>query len=285
MAGSGKGSGKGKGLSGQALKQFRSDVAKLKKKGIVSGRVDARKQSATKYMQAKVRKYRDVLDGTAIAVPAPRNVRDQYTTKGVLEARGKMLIAPREFENQRARLKKGLVHVSRALKNGTEEYVILPFRPVDMPDLINQLKADPTLDGLKREDEMFAFRLFGHNSSDGFFDMEELVDHVERNYKHLFNGSSSSDAVKHITFQRFRNNGSTINPNQSTEPKLDTYMPRNKRGQALDGRPEGSYEMEKKRRAAYRKAQQRDNETDKQRASRLLRQKIRQSKHRAKTKR
>lgn len=270
MAGRGSKTTKGKGLSGQDLKKFRSDVAALKRKGIVSSKVDARKQGATKYMRAKVRKYQDVLNGTAIAVPAPKSVRDKYVEKGVLEARGKMLIAPREFENQRARLRKGLVQVSRKLKNGTEEYVILPFRPVDMPDLIQQLKSDPSLDGLKNPDEFFAFRLFGHNAVDAFPDMEDLANHVEQNYKHLFNGSASVDAVKHITFQRFKSAGNKLqpNPNPGSEPKLSTYMPRtNSTGRNANA--SGTYEDNKKRVAAAKKAKARASETPAERAARL----------------
>lgn len=269
MAAGGNKTGKGKGLSGQALKQFRSDVAALKKKGIISAKVDARKQRDTKYMRAKVRKYQDVLKGTAIAVPAPKEVRQKYVEKGVLEARGKMLIAPREFANQRARLKRGLVEVSRPLKNGTEEYVILPFRPVDMPDLIRKLRDDPTLDGLKRADEFFAFRLFGYNSVDAFPDMEDLADHVERNYQHLFNGKASSDAVRHITFQRFKGAYTGHgNPTPSREPKIETYMPRSN-STGRNSERVGSYEIEKKKRLALRKAKTRAKETPEERAARL----------------
>lgn len=69
------------------LRKFRSDVARLKSLGLVSKRIDARKQRATKYMRGQVRKFADVLSGKAKAVHVPKRsdakaFAEKYRTKG-----------------------------------------------------------------------------------------------------------------------------------------------------------------------------------------------------------
>lgn len=71
-----------KKLSGSQLKKFRSDVAKLKAKGLLSPRIDARKQKPTRYMQGRVAEFQDVLEGRAKVVKVPKRKgvkkRDDY---------------------------------------------------------------------------------------------------------------------------------------------------------------------------------------------------------------
>ncbi len=73
-------------LTSSQLKQFRSDVAKLKKKGLVSGRVDARSQKPTRYMLEQVKKYDDVLKGKSTVVSTKKRKKakeysDRFKTK------------------------------------------------------------------------------------------------------------------------------------------------------------------------------------------------------------
>lgn len=272
------GRGKGKGLDAQAVRNFRSSVAKLKKKGIVSPRVDARSQAPTRYMRAKVRKFADVLEGRAIAVAAPRHIREQYTSRDLLEARGRFLIAPKEFEHQRARLRRDMVQMIRPLKNGQEEYVILPWKANDLYELVGKLKTDPeAIDKLKEPDEYFSFRLFGHNAGDSFEDTDALIRDLEFYLPRL---GAKKDVVKHITFQRFK--GAVTeegrNPNQGTEPKVKYNSNENRR------RDRGTYEIQRDKIRAARKAKMRSLETPDQTAARLERQKKYQRQYRKDTK-
>lgn len=59
-------------LTGAQLKKFRSDVARLKAKGLVGKRVDARSQKPTRYMREQVKQYQDVLDGKAKVLTVPK---------------------------------------------------------------------------------------------------------------------------------------------------------------------------------------------------------------------
>ena len=55
-----------KSQSPEALRQFRHDVAILKKKGLISKRVDARSAKPTKALLAKTKEFKDVINGNAV---------------------------------------------------------------------------------------------------------------------------------------------------------------------------------------------------------------------------
>lgn len=77
------------------VKSFRSAVARLKEKGLVSKRVDARKQRYTKYMRGQVRKYGDVLQGKAAVVSVPKRQQAmEYET--FFRRKGKKIVVPKD---------------------------------------------------------------------------------------------------------------------------------------------------------------------------------------------
>lgn len=277
-----KKSGKTKPLDAQALRAFRSSVAALKKKGIVSPRVDARSQAPTKYMRAKVRKFNDVLEGRAIAVKAPKQIREQYTSKGLLEERGAFLITGKEFSNQRARLRRGLVQVIRPLKNGQEEYLILPWKANDLIDLVEKLKDDPdALDRQMMPGEYLSFRLFGHNSTEVFGDTAELTEAMKHYLARL---GTRQDVVKHITFQRYRgplretDRGNFVNPLRGKEP----LVPYNSNKPKDKNRPKDFYDLQRDRRRAAKQKKYLASLSPAERAARLERKKIAERARRAK---
>lgn len=262
--------------SKQLNKKYRHEAAQLKRLGILSNRVNAR-SNISRSTKTKINKFRGVLEGREIAVKAPKEIRQKYTEKGVLEERGSFLIAPKQFKNQKGRIQRGLVQITRPLKVGQEEYVILPFNAADMPELVRRLKEDESLDGLKQWNEFFSFRLEGWNAHAAFINMEELGDYIETRYQHLFKPDASQKAVKFFTFQRFRTKHNRIpeeNPHESREPK--TAYPRKDR---KDERYGTAYQMRMKRLAA-RKRKQRANETEQERKTRLEKQRIRSARNR-----
>lgn len=282
MAGQDK--SKRSGLNAQALREFRSKVAKLKKKGVVSKRVDARKQEATKYMRAKVRKYEDVLSGHAVAVKAPKQIREKYTSSEVFEARGSFLIVPKEHERSRARIKKGrdLIEIITPLRWGEEREVVLPFKATDMMDLAHKLDSHEHVDELKKGDEQFAFRLFGHNSRKAFVDRQEFADHVLRHYQHLFSKRKGAQAIRHLSVIRFKGYGDAV---PEADPEASYYEePSYTRGRRLKPKKpgrKGTYEKQRLARDASKKRKQRANETPQQRETRLSKQRARTAKNKA----
>lgn len=91
--------GTGQASGGAGSKKFRHDVARLKSLGLVSKRVDARKQRETKYMKSQVRKFSDVLEGRAQVVKAPRSVVKQYSD--AYRTKGGRVVVPTE-KNEKA---------------------------------------------------------------------------------------------------------------------------------------------------------------------------------------
>lgn len=76
-----------------SLQKFRSEVAALKRAGLVSSKVDARTQRATPYMLKQVEKYRDVIDGKAKAVKTPKRA-DARTFADKFRVKGKTVVIP-----------------------------------------------------------------------------------------------------------------------------------------------------------------------------------------------
>lgn len=279
-----RGKGKSGGLKGQELKSFRSAVAKLKSKGIVSKRVDARSQAATRYMRSKVRSFSDVLEGRTLAVKASKEIRQKYIDAGVFQARGSFLIVPKEDARSRARIKKGrdLVEITTPLNWGQEHEVVLPFKATNMMDLANRIAENPNFDELKRPDEQFAFRLFGHNSRKAFVNGQEFADHVLRNYQHLFSGKKGMQAIKHLSVIRFKGYGDEVPFADEGSPYYEEPKYSNRRKIDRKGRNSGrdTFLNQRKKKDANRKAKARASESPSQRTKRLAEQRQRSARNR-----
>ena len=62
------------------IRQYRSDLARLKKAGLVSPKIDARSHKPTRHMLAQLAKYADVISGDAVTVKAPsRSKASEYS--------------------------------------------------------------------------------------------------------------------------------------------------------------------------------------------------------------
>ena len=254
------------------IKQVRREVSALKKAGLVSPKIDARSYVPSRYMLEKLRKNADVIEGKVSVVKAPKNVRRKYAEKGIFEERGGALIIPKEYEKQRTRISRGMVEISRELKQGEERRVILPFQATDMEGVAERLRNDPTLDGLKEPDELFGFRLFGHNMNTiGFPSAEDLADYILTHYAHLFSGQNGRVAVKNFELLKFKAKDSQL----SEAPEGGKiWTPRKKRYQN-----EWS-QARKRERDRLRKEKARAKETPEQRQKRLDKQRIRSAQNR-----
>jgi hypothetical protein len=257
--------------AGKNVRTVRHEVSELKKAGLVSRRVDVRHYLPTKYMMRKIAQNRDVLSGEAVAVKAPRKVREKYA--GIFEPRGSNLIVPREYQNQKTRITRGMVELRRDLRMGEEVRLVLPFKAADMEGIAHKLLADPSLNGMKRGNELFGFRLFGHNMNTiGFPNTEELADYILRNYAHLFSGKNGREGVKHFQLFRFRSRRSQLK--QGPED-AKVYSPRKRK--EYQGRERDFIIRKRLERDAARKAKLRAKETPAQHKKRIEAQRIRQA--------
>lgn len=258
--------------AGRDVRSVRHEVSELKKAGLVSKRLDVRSYQPSRYMLNKIEKNRDVLRGEMVAVHAPKKVREKYTSKGVFEQRGSSLIVPREYKNQKTRITRGLVEISRELPLGSEARLYLPFKTTDMEALAHKLKDDPSLEGMKRPDEQFGFRLFGHNMATfGFASAEELADYILVHYQHLFSGKDGREGVKHFQLVRFKAKDSRMKPGPEDE---EIYTARRRKAR----KPVKDFIIRKRMdRDAARKRKLREKETPAERAKRLDDQRRRQA--------
>jgi hypothetical protein len=260
--------------AGKDIRQVRHEVSQLKKVGVVSPRIDARHYVPSRYMLGKLRKNADILSGEVMAVKAKPSVRRKYREKGLFETRGGAIIVPREAANQRTKISRGLVEVSRSLAWGEEIRLILPFKATDMEAVANRLRDDPTLDGMKQPDELFGFRLFGHNMNTiGFPSAEELADYILTHYQHLFSGKAGKVAVKEFQLIRFKARNSQLTDSPESGRK---YTPRSNRHK----HPNEWTVNRRKERDALRKQKERARESEAETRARLAAQKVRSAQNR-----
>lgn len=201
-------------LHGQALKDAKHKIAVLKKKGIFSKRTDARK-APSRYALAKVKKFSDVLEGRAIAVPAKPAIRSKYEREGFFEAGselrkvGRFIVAPKTAELQRLKIKQGKIQRETFIKSpsGLSDHwqteIILPFHPRTMQALMKDLENHPELNNELKEGEQFIARIYGHNSTMGFSSIEDLREKLLTKYRHLFNPINNREAVKYFSLLKW----------------------------------------------------------------------------------
>lgn len=106
-------------LTGKQLKSFRSDVAKLKKLGLLSKKVDARAQQPTRYMRNLTEKrFAAVLDGKAATVKvSDKETRNKFKPvdgirKGLYDVKNGYVIVPIEQGQTRPRFNKKTKQIS-----------------------------------------------------------------------------------------------------------------------------------------------------------------------------
>ena len=183
-------------------------------------------------------------------------------------------MVPKEYANQRTKISRGLVEITRPLAMGEEIRLILPFKATDMEGVANKLKTDPTLDGMKNPDELFGFRLFGHNMATiGFPDANELADYILTRYAHLFSGKNGSAAVKNFILFRFKSRDSQLMEADEAQQIYDRRKTKKRYNNEWS-------EERKRKRDAMRKAKQRERETPEQRKKRLDEQRLRSARNR-----
>lgn len=206
--------------------EYKSKAVALKKKGILTSKVDARKR-ITRATRTKINKFSDVLEGRATAVRAPKQVREDYSEKGIYEQVAGFLKVPTPKPGTRVKLKKnklGREYVqiiepmkdrASGLNTGDWEKVVLPIKPVDMTAFAEELRNNPTIDGLKEPDEMFTFQIDGWATEYNAVDGEELADILVNKYSHLFSESSNNSAVKYMALYRFKGNTGFMIPDHA----------------------------------------------------------------------
>jgi hypothetical protein len=159
------------------LKAFRHNLSILKKKGVVPKSVDARSQTITRHYKDQIKKNLAIIEGRETAVKLSAEKVKEYKAGGHRTV-GKNRVVVQKHQGEQVHVSHGEVYVTRALKNGDIQRVILP---VSFDRLSYWLDGapDPYLDTLKNNNEQFAFRYFGNNSVSTYNSFEQLRRHMD----------------------------------------------------------------------------------------------------------
>ena len=188
------------GLHGQALRDFRHQVSLARKKGLVSARVDARKQKPTRYMRTKIKKLAPVFEGTSAAVKVPPKMARQYRKAGFSVFGNAVVVAAEPGEI--ASIKKGMPLMRRRLGGDFwEERLVLPITVHNLSEIEADLEARSAYyNSLKDPDELFAFKLFGANSLATFEDFELMLEYLS--HYQVFETNDEPETWESINFYR-----------------------------------------------------------------------------------
>lgn len=260
------------------VREYRRELAQLKKQGIVSKRIQPRSHQPTKYMVKKLRQFKGVALGHELAVPvekvSPHRAR-QYTEKGIASRVGKFLIVPKTAAKQKADVYKGHIRTTTELNRGQEEVIKFPARLEDMHDILNWLSEnEETINQLKGPRGQLGFQLSGHNSRRGLANVKDLINYLQkydgkdRSRGNIFKGKGIHSSVNEFVLIRFRPaKGATSQP--TMEPYYGVKRYSKKMKDRKDERRSAEYKRERER---DRKARQRLAEDEQAYANRIAKQ-------------
>lgn len=258
------------------VREYRKQLATLKKQEIVSKRVDVRSHLPTRYMMNKLKKFKGVALGHELAVPVSKvstHRARQYTEKGIANRIEKFLIVPKTAVKQKADVYKGHIRTTTQLERGEVSEIKYPATVHDMHDIIEWLaEHEQTLNQLKGPRDQFGFQLSGHNSRQGLANIRELIAYLMRydgsNPKERGNIFKGKSAIQEFVIFRFR-------PEKgSNRPNLEPYygVKRYSKGREKDRKDKRRSENYKREQERERKARQRMAEGEQEHRKRIEKQ-------------
>lgn len=166
------------------LRKFRSQVAALKRAGLIDPKTDARKAKPTPALSRAISRYDDVLSGKATAVKVKPSTARRYRKAGWETARGNRVIQG-HLAGQKVRIDESLppgAPESIKIVNPISgiERVMLPVGPDETAQF---LQDNPEIvESLKTGRQRWGFTVDGYPSITTFPSLERLLDYV-RHYK------------------------------------------------------------------------------------------------------
>lgn len=259
------------------VRQYRKQLAELKRQEIVAKRINVRSHQPTRYMLSKLKTFKGVALGHELAVPvskiSPHRAR-QYTEKGIANRIGKFLVVPKTAAKQKADIYKGHIQVTTELQRGDFREIKYPANIHDMHNILEWLaEHEKDLNELKGPRDQFGFQLNGHNSRQGLANIRELIAYLMK-----YDGSNPKErgnlfkkgSVDEFVIIRFRPAKGTNRPSMEPYYGEKRYSPRKK--DRKDERRGADYKREKER---ERKARQRMAEGTTEHERRLEKQRQR----------
>lgn len=150
------------------LKQFRHDIAILKRAGIVSKKTDARKVQVSRHFNKLRKDFASVLKGEAKAVKVNKAAAAKYKAMG-FAVQGHRVAMVKQAEGSRFFFspKTGEIRERFPTARGIATKVVFPIPFEGMQAYLDEL-ATGEVDTLKTRHEYWAFELYGNRSFDAF---------------------------------------------------------------------------------------------------------------------
>lgn len=163
------------------LKQFRSDVAALKRKGLLEKELyDARSATPTKYLKSVIKKFGNVLKGEATPVKVSKAKQKYYKEKGYAVKNGRVIVPVQK--NEKVYSSHGDFRKKITGTNGSITVIDLGLDKSDVLRWADDLRNNRYK---LKKDEMLRFQMGGHNSYSGFINLEhktaqeQMADYIE----------------------------------------------------------------------------------------------------------
>lgn len=205
------------------LKQFRHDVALLKRKGLLDKKYDARSAVPTKYLKSQIKKLGDVLTGKAQSVKVSPAKARYYKSKDYVVKNNRVIVNVRENEKVYAAPSRGDFITKTFSKSGT---ITKYDKNIDVSN-IQQFERD-LIDGkIKlKPGEQISFQYYGNNSYRSFMSMRKLVEYLHSYpaYQQAWenqNPAASREIIKNVVIIKITPNPDYIHPlTLKPEPKM-----------------------------------------------------------------
>lgn len=216
----------------EELKQFRHDVAILKKKGLLDKALDARGVLPSKYLKSQIKKYQAVIEGTAKVAKVTNAKKKYYKSKGYQTKGANKVIVPVQA-GEKVYSHKGDFRVKITGRGGSITRMDLGLSTDDILQWADDLRNDSYH---LRSDELLRFQFFGNNSHAGFHNLpgktaqQRMAEYLENypSFEKLAENGSAKDMATMIQgiaifkIKRDPATGDWPKPDPHAEDKYDT---------------------------------------------------------------
>jgi hypothetical protein len=197
------------GTPDYGLRQFRKDVAKLKKLGLVSKKTDARKQQPTRYMRSLVRSFADVLKGEAKAFSVPKKEAPIYKGAGHRVKGHKVVVpTPHGEKVRRAKTVEGVPSYVTEARGVRREHHVFPQDNLRAKLIARVEKLKPLKKG-----EYYAFRFKGYMSYRYFSGAEakrQMINYLESYLPEELSETEADDYLMEFEFVTITDTGAWL---------------------------------------------------------------------------
>lgn len=145
-------------------RQFKRDLRKLQRSGLLNPKIDINLQAPTKYMLSRLRKFAAVVKGEAKTIEINPGERKYYKSSGYKTKNGRAVIPTPNGESvKRIRAKNGIPQFQTTPKRGTSGMrrteTLIPHSDLESY-VVNVISSAPDLP----RGQYYGFRYFGNNS-------------------------------------------------------------------------------------------------------------------------